>query len=232
MSTVLLAHADRDQRVFLADQLTADGRDVVDAASYDDAIDAAQSHIISLAIVDLELSGRSATRLIREVRAGHHYDLAVDLPILALLPEYWGAIELARAFAAGADDVMYQPVGYVELRCRVEALVRRCGLLPSGARCRRVGDLEIDLVSRTVSVGEHPVMLSKIEFDLLAVLAGEPTRVFTKRELLSEIWGMPEGVVTRTLDSHACRIRQKLAARGGRYVVNRWGVGYALIPPA
>jgi DNA-binding response OmpR family regulator len=74
-----------------------------------------------------------------------------------------------------------------------------------------------------------PVSLSQKEFALLRKLAAEPTRVFTKEELLRDIWGFRHMGTTRTLDSHACRLRQKLAEYGDRYVVNVWGVGYRLL---
>jgi DNA-binding response OmpR family regulator len=77
------------------------------------------------------------------------------------------------------------------------------------------------------------VVLSQKEFALLRTLVSEPTRVFTKEELLRTIWGFRSRGSTRTLDSHACRLRHKLATRGDRYVVNVWGVGYRLVdaPP-
>ncbi len=78
------------------------------------------------------------------------------------------------------------------------------------------------------------VALSQKEFALLRTLVSDPTRVFTKEELLRTIWGYRSRGSTRTLDSHACRLRHKLGAHGERYVVNVWGVGYRLLdaPPA
>ena len=73
------------------------------------------------------------------------------------------------------------------------------------------------------------VVLSQKEFALLRALVAEPTRVYTKDELLRSIWGYRAAGSTRTLDSHACRLRQKLGVHGDRYVVNVWGVGYRLV---
>jgi len=80
-----------------------------------------------------------------------------------------------------------------------------------------------------VTVGERPVRLANKEFALLAALASDPTRVFTKEELLRDVWGFRSLGRTRTLDSHASRLRIKLG--GGRWVINCWGVGYRLIDP-
>ena len=93
----------------------------------------------------------------------------------------------------------------------------------------RVGELEIDPVAREVRLRGVRVTLSQKEFALLRQLAAEPTRVFTKAELLRDVWGFRAFGATRTLDSHACRLRQKLSARGDRFVVNVWGVGYRLV---
>jgi DNA-binding response OmpR family regulator len=71
--------------------------------------------------------------------------------------------------------------------------------------------------------------LANKEFSLLRTLAAEPTRVFTKEELLRDVWGFRSMGRTRTLDSHASRLRRKLDPRDGRYVINVWGVGYRLI---
>ena len=93
----------------------------------------------------------------------------------------------------------------------------------------RVGELVIDPVTRRVRVGERQVELANKEFVLLRALASEPHRVFTKEELLRDVWGFRSMGRTRTLDSHASRLRRKLDPDGIRYVFNCWGVGYRLI---
>lgn len=232
MTTVLLAIAARDQRTFIANQLAADSCRVTPAAYYGEAVLAAQTDVVAAAIVDLSLPEHGGLRLLREIRAAHHHDMPADMPVLALLRDGDGELELARAFGAGADDVARQPVSYVELRCRLEALLRRSQPTRAQGRRRRVGELEIDLGARMAKVAERGIELSRLEFDLLAVLSADPRRVFGKDELLKEIWGIPDGVTTRTLDSHACRLRGKLAKVGGHYIANRWGVGYSLLPPS
>jgi len=92
-----------------------------------------------------------------------------------------------------------------------------------------VGELQIDPPSRDVRLRGRRIVLSQKEFALLRTLATEPTRVFTKEELLRNVWGFRALGSTRTLDSHACRLRQKLGRAGDRFVLNVWGVGYRLI---
>ena len=92
------------------------------------------------------------------------------------------------------------------------------------------GPLAIDPVARAVCLAGTSVELSKMELELLSALAAEPERVFTKSELLRDVWGFRSPARTRTVDSHACRLRNKLAAVGGRgYIENVWGVGYRLL---
>ncbi len=105
-----------------------------------------------------------------------------------------------------------------------------CAAAPAAATGpSRVGDLTVDPIRRKVTVGGQEVLLAKKEFTLLRVLASDPTRVFSKEELLREVWGFRDPGKTRTLDSHASRLRRKLDPDHGRFVINSWGVGYRLI---
>ncbi|MEA2255861.1 MAG: two-component system, OmpR family, sensor kinase [Solirubrobacteraceae bacterium] len=110
----------------------------------------------------------------------------------------------------------------------MRALLRRAELRRRPGRMR-VGDLEVDAAARIVRLRGAPIELSQKEFALVRSLASDPTRVFTKEELLRTIWGFRTLGSTRTLDSHACRLRHKLGRFGDRFVVNVWGVGYRLV---
>jgi DNA-binding response OmpR family regulator len=120
-----------------------------------------------------------------------------------------------------------KPFHYPELAARIAAVLKRSGGR-RGQGVLQVGELRIDPVAREVRVGERQVELSAKEFALLRALAAEPTRVFTKEELLRDVWGFKLMGSTRTLDSHASRLRRKLGLSGRRWVINVWGVGYRL----
>jgi DNA-binding response OmpR family regulator len=137
-------------------------------------------------------------------------------------------VERVRGFELGADDYIAKPFAYPELRLRIGAVLRRTHERLQRGRLR-VGELEIDPASRTATLRGKRVDLAAKEYALLRTLASEPTRVFTKEELLRDVWGFRARGQTRTLDSHACRVRRKLARDGDRFVVNVWGVGYRLI---
>ena len=114
---------------------------------------------------------------------------------------------------------------------RMRAVLRRA----SGPRrtVLAVNGLEIDLGSRSVRLDGERIHLSAKEYDLLVALAEDPERVFRKEELLRNVWGFRSLGRTRTLDSHASRLRRKLNPNGDPvYVLNVWGVGYRLIAPA
>ncbi len=132
-----------------------------------------------------------------------------------------------RLLERGSDDVIAKPFSYPELRARVEAVLRRTAPRQPGA-VLTAGPVRIDRRRRTVTVGDRAVEVRGLEYALLCALAAEPTRVFTRNELMNEIWGYT-GARTRTLDSHASRLRIKLANDTHRLVINVWGVGYRLI---
>ena len=133
-----------------------------------------------------------------------------------------------RGFERGADDFVSKPFSYSELRLRIAAVLRRTREQRGHGRLR-VGELELDPAAREVRLRGRRIDLSQKEFALLRALAADPTRVLTKEELLRDVWGFRSLGTTRTLDSHACRLRQKLGAEGDRFVVNVWGVGYRLV---
>jgi DNA-binding response OmpR family regulator len=114
------------------------------------------------------------------------------------------------------------------VRGRIDALLRRTRTRARLGRVR-IGALELDPVAREVWLEGRRVHLSKKEYGLLRTLASEPSRVFTREELLRGVWGFQSVVPTRTLDSHASRLRKKLTTGDSAFVVNVWGVGYRLV---
>src|SRR5215213_8427006 len=136
-------------------------------------------------------------------------------------------LDLALPDASGADDYLVKPFHYPELRARINAVLRRRSGRQEGPR--RVGELVVDPARRRVWVEGRDISLSNKEFSLLRVLASDPVRVFSKKELLEDVWGYRTPAQTRTLDSHASRLRRKLDPEHSRYVINCWGFGYRLI---
>jgi DNA-binding response OmpR family regulator len=229
LSTILVVEDDDITRTFLADNLAADGYDLLVADCAAVGLSLLERKFPDLALVDLGLPDSSGFELLRRVRTSDGVASRVD-PDTPLLVVSGRASELdrVRGFDRGADDYVCKPFSYPELRGRVAALLRRADRRPTRGRLR-AGPLEVDPPSRDVRLHGERVILSAKEFALLRALVSEPTRVFTKEELLRSIWGYRSRGSTRTLDSHACRLRHKLGTHGERWVVNVWGVGYRLI---
>ena len=229
ISTILVIEDHLVTRSFLADNLAADGYDVLEADCASDAERLMQTRSPDLAILDLGLPDRDGLELLAWVRGADGVIARADpdLPVL-LLTGRTAELDRLRGFQRGCDDYVTKPFSYQELLARVGALLRRSRRRPRQGRLR-VGGLEIDPVSRQVWLHGEPVRLSKKEFGLLRALASEPTRVFTREELLRDVWGFRVLCPTRTIDSHAHRLRKKLNVGGERFMINVWGVGYRLV---
>ena len=224
--TILVVEEDDATRTFLADQFTADGYTVYATADLQRALGMCVSQLPDAALVDVN-SG-SGRIFATTVRGGAERRLDPRLPLI-LLGTVPGELDAVRAFDAGADDYVLKPFSYPELRARLKALLSRVEMDSRRSPVIEVGRLRIEIAQRRVSLRDQEVHVSQKEFELLRTLATEPTRVFTKDELLRAIWGFRSSGSTRTLDSHACRLRRKLVTEGERYVVCVWGVGYRLI---
>ena len=215
----------------LCEHLSADHFDVLPARSAADALRFARYNHPDLMVLDGgTLSDASAPDVVREIREADGIEARYDpaLPIVVLVET--GGAQRVGCLDAGADDCLARPFTYEELRLQIAAVLRRRHSRHDEPV--RVGELVIDPARRRVTVGSREVHVAKKEFTLLRVLASDPTRVFSKDELLRGVWGLryPAGR-TRTLDSHASRLRRKLDPEGTRYVVNCWGIGYSLIEP-
>jgi DNA-binding response OmpR family regulator len=206
MSTaLLLAEPEPDTRGFLERHLRKDGFQVVGEEAHP----------------DLVLLGDSAA--LDECRARHG-----DVPVIVLGEAESDAVDRVRALDRGCDDFLARPFVYEELLARIRAVLRRT--TPPAHETRRAGPIRADLATRSVTVDGVPVSLAGKEYELLLKLMTDPTRVFTKEQLLREVWGFRSLGRTRTLDSHASRLRRKLsAAAPGLFVLNVWGVGYRLL---
>jgi DNA-binding response OmpR family regulator len=206
MSTaLLLAEAELDTRAFLERHLRNDGFRVVEEE----------------ARPDLVLLGD--TGALDECRARHG-----DVPVIVLGEPESDAVDRVRALDRGCDDFLVRPFDYEELLARIRAVLRRT--TPAAHETKRAGPVVADLATRCVTVDGVPVALAGKEYELLLKLMTDPTRVFTKEQLLREVWGFRSLGRTRTLDSHASRLRRKLAAAyPGSFVHNVWGVGYRLL---
>jgi DNA-binding response OmpR family regulator len=172
-----------------------------------------------LVIIDLMLPGLDGLEVCRRVQR----DRPVPVLMLTARAE---ETDLLVGLAVGADDYVTKPFSPRELVARVRALLRRVERRPAPpGDAVRIGPLEVDPAARRVVLRGEAVHLTPTEFDLLTLLAGRPGVVFTREQLLAEVWGWRDGAGQRTVDSHVRGLRRKL---GPELVRTVHGIGYAL----
>ncbi len=216
---------------FLSENLTTDDFIVHAAPNAAHARSKLGAFRPDLVLLDVGLPDATGFDLCREIRDADPLQVRFDpdVPVIMLTARA-EEVDRLRGFQRGADDFVPKPFHYPELVARMNALLRR-----SRAQLDRdilqVAGINLDLATREVFVAGVPVTLSAKEFMLLAALARDPRRVFRKHELLESVWGFRSQGSTRTLDSHASRLRLKLRAAcpDRDYVSNVWGIGYRLV---
>jgi len=227
-ATLVVCEDDAPTLDLLCDHLHADRFEALPAPSADDALRLCHYNDPDLLLLDLRLPDASGLDVLREIRASAGPTGRFDpgLPIIVLSGRATD-VDRIRGLEAGADDYVVKPFHYQEVAARIRSVLRGRHSRREGPR--RIGDLFIDPGRREVRVGDRDVKLANKEFSLLRALAEDPHRVFRKDELLRDVWGFRSMGRTRTLDSHASRLRRKLDPEHGRYVINCWGVGYRLL---
>jgi DNA-binding response OmpR family regulator len=172
-----------------------------------------------LVVLDLMLPGLDGLEVCRRVQRDR------PVPVLMLTARADEA-DLLVGLAVGADDYVTKPFSPRELVARVRALLRRVERRPAPAgEALAIGPLVIDPAARRVRVRGEDVHLTPTEFDLLVLLAARPGVVFSREQLLAEVWGWRDGAGRRTVDSHVRGLRRKL---GSELVRTVHGIGYAL----
>jgi len=208
MTALLLTEPEATMRGYLERQLRSDGFDVLAFPSTDALPRAADPDLFVLGDPD-ELDRCRVP----------------DCPVIVL-----GRSDPEAKLRAleRCDDYLARPFVYEELVARIRALLRRC---PPRSEVLDLGELVVDRRARRVLARGREVEVSQKEYALLVKLATDPDRVFTREHLLRDVWGYPGVSATRTVESHASRLRVKLGAAGlDGWVVNAWGVGYKLRP--
>lgn len=179
-----------------------------------------------LIILDLMMPGLDGYEVCRRVRASDR-----KTPIL-MLTARTSEIDTVVGLELGANDYISKPVRLRELVARVKAHLREApGVPQTQARGLRLGNLSIDMDSRTVTVGNQQIDLTFKEFELLAAMAKHPNRVFTRDQLFAQVWGSDFLGESRTVDVHIRYLREKLEENPSqpKHILTVRGVGYRLV---
>lgn len=180
---------------------------------------------LDLVILDLMLPGLDGLEICRRMRARN------DFTPLLILTARGGELDRVLGLELGADEYLAKPVSFRELAARVRAILRRVAeyrQADGAGRRLEFGELALDLGRREVQVRGRAVGLTAKEFDLLAHLAANPSRVYTRKELLDQVWGFRFEGYEHTVNSHINRLRAKIEKDPARprWVRTVWGVGY------
>jgi len=223
---VLIIDDEDDLRTMLSSYLTADGFEVLQASDGEQGLGSAQQKRPDLIVLDVGLPGIDGFEVLRRLRTSS------DVPVI-MLTARTEEVDRVVGLTVGADDYVTKPFSPRELVARITAVLRRTGPQSSVATGDRIelAGLTIDLGTREVTCDDRVIELSALEFDLLAALARSPRRVFTRHQLMEEVWGWDYVAVDRVVDVHISNLRKALDddTQDPRFIATVRGVGYKFI---
>lgn len=221
MPSVLVVEDDQDLAEMLGIVLNGAGIEVDLVSRGDEVMDVFRNNQPDVVLLDVMLPGLDGVEVCKAIR-----EESPRVPIIFLSAK-GEATDKISGLDAGADDYLVKPMEhYSELVARIRAQLRRNSRQLSGALT--MGDLNIDLVEHTVTRGGKEIALTRLEFDLLVALAKEPGRVFTREELLHEVWDYRHSSDTRLVNVHIQRLRAKIEhdPDNPQLITTIRGVGY------
>ena len=225
---LLVVEDDRTLRQALVFNLSREGYEVASAADGERGLQAARGGQLDLILLDVMLPGMSGVEVLRVLRAEGN-----ATPVI-ILSAKGDELDRVVGLKIGADDYVTKPFSRPELVARIEAVLRRRrreSVEPAAPPTLEAGPVSIDVTQREVTVDGVPLHLTTKEFDLLAHMAAAPGRVFTRDQLLTQVWGYDYEGDGRTVDVHVSWLRTKLRALDGRnHFRTVRGVGYAFTP--
>jgi two-component system, OmpR family, KDP operon response regulator KdpE len=224
MGHILVVDDEPQIRRVMRTTLVAQGYEVSDARTGDDALNLIRSEKYDLVLLDVNMPGISGIQTCREIRLGS------DLPII-MVTVRGAERDKVQALDAGADGYLTKPFSVAELLARIRAVLRRTSF-PAGIEDNvlKLGDIEIDFEARRVIEQNEQIRLTTKEFDLLFYLAAHPNKTIPHRELLQAVWGPDYGGEQEYLRVFVNRLRKKIEASPSspKYLLTEPWVGYRL----
>ncbi|MEK5034605.1 response regulator transcription factor [Paenibacillus sp. FSL R7-0302] len=220
MPTILVADDDANIRELVCLFLRNDGFDTAEAADGQEALAVYARTHVDLVILDIMMPVMDGWALCKELRRA---DPELPLLMLTAKGETW---EKVKGFELGTDDYLTKPFDPLELTVRVRALLKRSGIGKS--HTIRIGEVTLDRQTYKVMNGAEALSLPLKEFELLYKLAGTPGQVYTREQLIDQIWGIDYSGDDRTIDVHIKRLRERFAASPDFRIETVRGLGYRL----
>jgi DNA-binding response OmpR family regulator len=223
-STILIVDDEDAVQKLLTYPLEREGFRVLQARDGEEALERFRGSRVDLVVLDVMLPKLDGLEVIKRLRAES------TVPVIMLTARD-DELDKVLGLELGADDYITKPFSIREFRSRVRALLRRASIVREDSGEEEVlsaEGLRIDVARRTVEVGERPVQLTYVEFELLRTLAAHPGRVYTRHMLLEALWGGSDYREPRTIDVHVRHLREKLESnpREPEYIFTVRGVGY------
>ena len=218
MTLIMVVDDDQDLAEMLAIVLTGEGMEVDLVGRGDEVMEIFRATPPDLVLLDIMLPGIDGIEVCKQIRA----ESMVPIVMLTAKGE---TAEIVKGLEFGADDYIVKPFQSGELIARIKTRLRR---IPSATASLNLGEVSIDFVAHEVKRDGRVIALTRLEFDLLAALAKEPGRVFTRDALLSEVWGYRQTADTRLVNVHVQRLRSKIERDpdNPELVMTVRGVGY------
>lgn len=224
MFNILVVEDNEDMRELFCTVLTDAGYRALEASNGEEALDVMQKEYTDLIIADIMMPVMDGYELVSAIRSS-----GTDTPILMVTAK--GEFEdMKKGFVSGSDDYMVKPVNVRELILRVEALLRRSKI--STEKRIVIGDTTLEYDTLTVRCGEKEMLLPKKEFYLLYKLLSYPGKIFTRSQLMDEIWGMFSETDERTVNTHINRLRDRFASSEDFEIITVRGLGYKAVKKA
>lgn len=217
MATILVVEDDKHTRLLTCARLKSYYA-VEEAENGEQALNILDHKHIDLIIADIQMPVMNGYDLVKELR-----DSGIQIPVIMLTAMHTFD-DKRTGFASGTDDYMTKPIDYEELLWRIKALLRRANIVSQ--RRIKIGDITLDSASYTVIREGTATELAKKEFDLLYKLLSYPGMIFTKSQLLDEIWGYDTNSDETTIKTHINRLRNKFAECTEFEIITIRGLGY------
>ena len=202
--------------------LETDGYEIDSAADGEEALQKALENEYDLILLDVMLPGISGIEVCQAIREKS------DVPIIMLTAK-GEDMDKILGLEYGADDYMTKPFNVLEVKARIKSVLRRTASKePEHKQKIEINGIVISTGNRSVVVNDRPVNLTVKEFDLLYLFMSNPGKVYTRNDLLEQVWGNDYSGDLRTVDVHIRRLREKIEEDPAKpvYIITKWGVGY------
>ncbi len=221
MFKIMIAEDDRELRRLFAHVLIKQGYSVKEVSNGKEALDAMNYELFDLIISDIMMPVMDGYEFVRSLR-----DSGDKTPVLMITAKD-AFDDMSRGFSSGTDDYMVKPVNVNEMVLRVGALLRRAQMIND--RKQTIGSTTLECDSFTVTSAEGSVLLPQKEFMLLYKMASYPGKIFTRQQLMDDIWGYDSDSDTHTVEVHIGRLRDRFKDNSDFKIVTMRGVGYKVI---